>query len=532
MSNAIIIQHTDHQKITSILSTEISKDGGACLVRDLKEYNPSIDALLKRCSHINNNTSARRGMKLASFMELYPDVFEVHRLSEPHLVYLISNKYADACDAGHDDDDSILAKKKQVLIEKIVYRINAETNKDFRRNNNKAPGASMSWLLKQCQYPFHAYLRLSGFYQKTYSNCREVQFIGSKDWFGVVLDEFIRFIVQERVGTVLTNDDGYEQRIILKKEDCTDNNNINRDIGNIDINLLAKTLAKKVEEDGGTHITLTLLLHRDDGTIRNLLRGQDLIKLTQEHPECFDSIVNIYQKNNEIILQSNTLPKNTGRLLVDQTGLFSVTSSKWANALITILIRQCKKRLCASLKDDTLLTSFSPKEHVLAIDLTASVGGMTLPLAKTFKKVIAYEMDTVRAKLCQQNMHDYNVAVDIRNEDSIEMLPDLAQELSSSSDKNNWTQQTVVVMDPPWGGMHYKSDERNNSNTPIMMGKWTLVEAVKRVYENLTPAVLALRMPVTFDANGFLSQLKQGEAIIQSHVVKKVGPQMFIVLTI
>jgi len=47
MSNAIIIQNTDHQKIISILSTEISKDGGACLVRDLKEYNPSIDALLK-----------------------------------------------------------------------------------------------------------------------------------------------------------------------------------------------------------------------------------------------------------------------------------------------------------------------------------------------------------------------------------------------------------------------------------------------------------------------------------------------------
>eukprot|EP00956_Cyclotella_meneghiniana_P039080 scaffold165168_cov23-Cyclotella_meneghiniana.AAC.1 len=129
-------------------------------------------------------------------------------------------------------------------------------------------------------------------------------------------------------------------------------------------------------------------------------------------------------------------------------------------------------------------------------------------------------------------MHDYNVAVDIRNEDSIEMLPDLAQELSSSSDKNNWTQQTVVVMDPPWGGMHYKSDERYKCNTPIMMGKWTLVEAVKRVYENLTPTILALRMPVTFDANVFLSQLKQGGAIIQSHIVKKVGPQLFVVLTI
>ena len=86
MSNAIIIQQIDHQKIISILSTEISKDGGACLVRDLKEYNPSISALLKRCSHISNNTSARRGMKLVAFMELYPDAFEVNRLSEPHLV--------------------------------------------------------------------------------------------------------------------------------------------------------------------------------------------------------------------------------------------------------------------------------------------------------------------------------------------------------------------------------------------------------------------------------------------------------------
>lgn len=89
-------------------------------------------------------------------------------------------------------------------------------------------------------------------------------------------------------------------------------------------------------------------------------------------------------------------------------------------------------------------------------------------------------------------------------------------------------------MDPPWGGMHYKNDERNGSNTPIMMGKWTLVEAVKRVHDNLTPTILALRMPVSFDANGFLSQLKDkniGGVIVESHVVKKVGPQLFITLT-
>lgn len=176
---------------------------------------------------------------------------------------------------------------------------------------------------------------------------------------------------------------------------------------------------------------------------------------------------------------------------------------------------------------------FSPKEHVLAIDLTASVGGMTLSLAKTFNKVIAYEIDTVRANLCRQNMHDYNAAVDIRNQDSIEMLPHLARELSLS-DSTILFQQTVVIMDPPWGGMHYKNDERNGSNTPIMMGKWTLVEAVKRVHDNLTPTILALRMPVSFDANGFLSQLKDkniGGVIVESHVVKKVGPQLFITLT-
>lgn len=530
MSTTVTIENTDHQKIISILSTEIGKDGGACLVRDLKEYNSSIRALLRRCSNCKN-TSARRGMKLASFMELYPDIFEVHRESEPHLVYLISNKCSNACDVNCDN--TIIVEKKQLLIEKIVYRILVETNKDFRRNNNKAPGASISWLLKQCQYPFHAYLRLLGYYHRTYSNCREVQFIGSKGWFNIVLDEFIGFIVKEKVGTVLTNDAGYEQRLILRKEESPNDSSSIRpnNIGKIDVNILATALAKKVEEDGGTHITLGLLLHRDGGTIRNLLRGQDLIKLTQEHPECFENMINIYQKNYEIVLQS-TSPKNTGRLLVDQTGLFSVTSSKWANALITILIRQCQKRLCTSLKEESPIL-FSPKEHVLAIDLTASVGGMTLSLAKTFNKVIAYEIDTVRANLCRQNMHDYNAAVDIRNQDSIEMLPHLARELSLS-DSTILFQQTVVIMDPPWGGMHYKNDERNGSNTPIMMGKWTLVEAVKRVHDNLTPTILALRMPVSFDANGFLSQLKDkniGGVIVESHVVKKVGPQLFITLT-
>lgn len=61
------------------LSDEIARDGGASLVRDLKDYFPRIETLLKKASKT----------KLLAFLEHYSTTFTVDRDRLPHFVHLI-----------------------------------------------------------------------------------------------------------------------------------------------------------------------------------------------------------------------------------------------------------------------------------------------------------------------------------------------------------------------------------------------------------------------------------------------------------
>lgn len=92
----------------------------------------------------------------------------------------------------------------------------------------------------------------------------------------------------------------------------------------LDTKHMAQKLIDAVVHDGGTHINLSLLLHRCPA-LRPILSGCDLIKLKEEL-ELFKE-VNIFSRNNEVYLQSTILRE--GRMLVDETGLLSVASFKW-----------------------------------------------------------------------------------------------------------------------------------------------------------------------------------------------------------
>ena len=184
----------------------------------------------------------------------------------------------------------------------------------------------------------------------------------------------------------------------------------------VSVETLASILTDKVNEDGGTHISLGLLLHRYP-ELRRLLGGQDLMRLKEENEHCFVR-VGVFTRNNQIYLQSLSTSK-AGRMEVDETGLFSVTSSKWGNAFASLMANECRSMLSAE------------PENTIAFDLSASVGGITLPLSKTFKRVIAIEIDSNRADLCRRNMQKHAVSgqVDVRNEDSMEVIPILSSEI-------------------------------------------------------------------------------------------------------
>ena len=464
-----------NKKLLGILSTEISRDGGACLVRDLKDY-ASIDSLLRRSS----------APKLLAFLEQFHDIFDVDRETLPHVVYLLKYDHANVDDVSSSQQ----AHAKEILKDRLICILKKENGKNERRNGPNSTrypmqGVNHRWLLKQCKNQMHHYSRFSGLYKDMYSDGKDFNEVGSDKWNGLVAEEFMS-IAKE----YCDYDDG---RLTL------------RDESNIEVEALASILADKVDEDGGTHISLGLLLQRYP-ELRNLLGGQDLMRLKEENQHCFDRMT-IFMKDNQIYLQSKVVYTKVGRMEVDETGLFSVTSSKWGNAFASFMTKHCRSML-----------STEP-ENVIAIDLTASVGGMTLPLSKTFKRVIAVEIDNHRADLCKRNMLRYAAPghVDVRNEDSMKIIPELLNELGQHP--------RVVALDPPWGGKHYKSDDK-----PIMMGDWNLVEVVKAISCHLSPTLIGIRLPVSFQSESFFESLKDAGVVIHRKEVRKAGPQLFVVL--
>ena len=535
-------------KLVEIISFEIQQDGGASLVRDLKDYNLQIDSLLKkRCTIYNTvrtpNISApnTKNKKLLSFLECHPSVFEVDRDALPHVVYLISSDYSSSDNSGGCNDDcrneasetytdtsthvSIkrMQKVKEDLKDRIMCVIKKEHCKNQRRNKNtidtdickiqnddngksneQQPFFSSSvnsiWLQKQCKYQIHHYLRLSGYYKKTYTHCKDVKIIGCNAWVDLVKSEFLSFVNDTMTGLCQVKNG---RIFLLQREEEDDDLNELNNAQNI-----AMKLKEKVEEDGGTHISLSLLLHRHPDLCK-LLSGRDIMKMKTKYNQYFNGI-NIYIKNkNNVFLQSKTTKIN-GRMEVDETGLFSVASSKWGNAFASIMSSHCRKVL-----------DKEPNESI-AIDLTASVGGVTLPLAKIFWKVIAVEIDEHRAILCRKNMQNFGVMdrVKIVNDDSVEIIPKIARDFVIGQSK-------VVIIDPPWGGMHYKHEQKE-----IMMGQWSMLQVVSRVSEYLTPTIIGLRMPLSYDVETFFQSLISANVTFNKLEVKKAGPQLFMVLSV
>ena len=86
---------------------------------------------------------------------------------------------------------------------------------------------------------------------------------------------------------------------------------------------------------------------------------------------------------------------------------------------------------------------------------------------------------------------------------------------------------TIHEIQTAWGGKHYKSEEKHK---PIMMGQWNLIEVVKAISCHLSPTVVGIRLPVLFNGGDFFESLKDTGVMIHQSKVKKVGPQLFIIL--
>ena len=471
-------------ELLQILSTEIARDGGASLVGSLKDYvsRPKrIEALVKK---------SIGSTKLLTFLEQHPTIFDVDRDMVPHFVKLLSDDYCQGYAPSSAEHE------REALRDKVYYVFRRRSAKRARRRQSDADQKDsnhdheeihLTLLSKECTTQLHCYLRALGLYPQIYSSYNHVQMVGSPKWHDMVQPEFQSFLQNIAIladGKVWLQGDEQEQ----------------------DVQQFSDRLTALVDQDGGTQVSLSLLLHRKTD-LKALLGGRDFLTLVKDHEDYFSNLI-ITQYGSDVELQS-TKPKGNGRMEVDETGLFSVASSKWGTAMASGMVWACP--YCSLPLD--------PRQ-VTAIDLTASVGGHALALARTpFSRVIAIEIDSHRAELCRQNMlkHGMEEVVDVRNADAMELIPELAIELSN--------RQSVVVIDPPWGGIHYKQEKK-----PICLGPWALEEVVERVAQHLSPTIVGLRLPVNFVVRDFVDVLRERGLSFETLNIRKLGPQLFVIL--
>ena len=608
-----LVETSSARKLLQIFSTEIACDGGAALVTSLKDYAAAdthkSSLTPKRLNALLVDSIQRP--KVLAFLEAHPSIFCVDRAVTPHWVILKSAKYVDWLSLTPDQPQGDAAPNNNhcaKLADKILYTLrhrSAKMERRRRRQQNEASladnnilnelptnssrddhisktscaGVNISWLLSQCCWEVHDYLRTTGLYlQRIYPNnngpaCSDntsseekaiaghdhqiciinsiqqlVQPVGSRAWKNLVLEEFTNILVQmNQTGLECLVVDAERIKITyLPQPAHTPHSDTTNSPDNTlpYLQSLDATLTELVDQDGATQVRLEVLLHRYE-ELRRLLGGRDLWDIVQRSKssntdkiggDLFDKI-DIFKDGHDIILQTKNKDRQ-GRMKVDSEGHFSVTNGKWGMAMANIMVRCCEKVGWTTKSKNV----DSESEKITAIDLTASVGGMTLGLAKTrfFRTIIGIEIDRYRAELCRQNMTEltsgeYHAdAVDIRTMDAMDAIPTLPS-------------RSCLVIDPPWGGENYK---KKNAVIPfeqqqqLRMGPWTLDDILCEIYNSLRPCLVGLRLPVTFVVDDFMERLrlrlggpkngdnsdKPNSVFIETLAIRKLSVQLFLVL--
>jgi len=245
----------------------------------------------------------------------------------------------------------------------------------------------------------------------------------------------------------------------------------------------------------------------------------------------------------------NKKSRKEKRMKVDEEGLYSVTNTKWGRAISNLVIQACRQtnlfgeQVSVTRVNDQEqevqrnegLESSSTDTVRMVIDLTASVGGMTLALAKSnfFDRVLALEIDEGRAALCRENLsrhgfHDGHSSttcgrriVEICHQDSVKQIPFLPR-------------RACFVIDPPWGGYDYKEKIRRQQEKGgqlLKLGDTPLEGVLAMISHHNSPCVVGLRLPTNFVVQNFLNLLREKENIeFECLTRRKISVQLFVVL--
>jgi len=474
--------------LLELLSTEIARDGGASLVTNLKDYTSSKGISPKRLNSLL--VEAIQKPRLMAFLEAHDIVFDVDRTVEPHWVKLKCTEHVDWASLEPNKQTAVesqLSKLQDKILCTLRHRYSRMERRRTRQRQRQQQqqqtkegdtfespttnvvdgGANIGWLLRQCTWNFHEYLRAAGIYldriYPTNGQCSNgdmfepVLIPGTKPWEDLVLGEFSCLLLQMVTHYDCLVVDAEQTKIWFQEEEndpllVDDSKTIHNDLEYL--SLLDDTLTELVHQDGATQVRLEVLLHRHQ-KMKRLLGGRDLWDLVQRSRKCSSNAtttayferLDIFQDGPDIVLQLKNKNFSSGRMRVDNEGLFSVANGKWGTAIARAMVNCCYQVGWArkhKKSDHDKTTTTSLQHDITAIDLTASVGGMTLGLAKTrfFSRVIGIEIDPHRANLCRENMANHmvweynNDYIDIRTMDAMDAIPYLPR-------------QSCLVIDPP-----------------------------------------------------------------------------------
>lgn len=567
-TNATDLNPAD-QHLLKWLCTAIARDGGGTLVTSLKDHY-WVSSSPKKLDHLLLQSSIRKA-KLLRFLEAYsPSIFQVDRNATPHWVVLNdpirgSNPYI------LEEEEELMQVHCQAslnprkdterrLHHKVLYVLRRRQARLDRRgvldqeNHPESYKVNIAWLVKESPWELHFYLRAHDFYRtKLYaenfnhirleeqSSFAVVHPVMSPFWQEMVVDIFEvflqgqcndDFIVDQTNHKVwLATTDGDERDGISLNSETVDRlPNPSSDVTEIWLTNLVSSLVQLVKNDGATRVALGLLLHRHE-SLRENLGGRDLCYCYRKFPDHFttpDGVLQLIQRpqrrdvylewrpsgnltaEDEIAHLSSAMNGTKGklpRMKVDAVGLFSVTNSRWSSAIANIMI-QC----CQSVGWNV--------EEMTAVDMTASVGGMTLGLAKakrTFRQILALEIDATRARLCEENMENYGVKnVKVMNVDSVDAI-------------STFPDPCCIVIDPPWGGEHYKEFK---DQPPLRLGPWSLEEVISKISQSINLCVVGLRLPVTLSVDNFLDENLANTCGVKFErlMVRKLNVQLLVVL--
>lgn len=163
------------------------------------------------------------------------------------------------------------------------------------------------------------------------------------------------------------------------------------------------------------------------------------------------------------------------KIKIDEGSMILMSSHRLANFITNIIANRLR---CMRIEN----------KYLTILDATANCGGDTVNFAKKFNKVIAVEIDPLRAEYLQNNINVHklnNVTV-----------------VNSDFNKVQMDNVDILFVDPPWGGEGYK----NKTNLRLTLGDTYIEDICNKVNMKYTKLIV-LKLPFNYDLSALFANI-------------------------